>query len=81
MITRIYKCFSTINAQYVANRTKNAVRFESQNINWDYEELNYQSVALAKGLKSLNYAESTKFITKMTIYSLEFHKVSKANLL
>ena len=56
MITRIYKCFSTINAQYVANRTKNAVRFESQNINWDYEELNYQSVALAKGLKSLNYS-------------------------
>lgn len=28
--------FSTLNAQYLLNKNKNAVRFESQNINWNF---------------------------------------------
>lgn len=36
MIHRCMRQFATINAQYLANPTKNAVRFESQNVNWDY---------------------------------------------
>ena len=36
MIHRCLRNFATINAQYLANRNKNAVRFQSQNINWDY---------------------------------------------
>ena len=61
----IHKCcrtFANINTQFIANKAANAVRFESQNVNWDQEEVNYQSMAFAKGLKTLSFGESTKKI-------------------
>ena len=29
--------FSTLNTQYNINKSRNAVRFESQNISWNFE--------------------------------------------
>jgi hypothetical protein len=50
--------FGSLNAQFLINRSRNAVRFETQNLLWDYEEANYQSVAFAKGLASLAFQQS-----------------------
>lgn len=36
IVTRAIQGFANLNAQYVANKNKNAVRFESQNLSWDY---------------------------------------------
>lgn len=58
-LVRNFNKFGSLNAQAVANKSKNAVRFESQNVLWDHEEVNYQSVALAKGLTSLALGKST----------------------
>lgn len=58
----LLKCFNrfgTLNAQFLLNKSKNAVRFESQNIIWDFEEANFQSQAFAKGLASLSFQKST----------------------
>lgn len=59
-ILRSRRYFASLNAQFLANRMRNAVRFESQNIAWDHEELNFQSTAFAKGLASLDFASSTR---------------------
>jgi hypothetical protein len=58
-IFRNFNRFATLNAQYLVNKSRNAVRFETQNILWDYEEANYQSQAFAKGLASLSFKSST----------------------
>lgn len=29
--------FGTLNTQFLQNKLKNAIRFESQNLTWDYE--------------------------------------------
>jgi hypothetical protein len=58
LIQKSLNKFATLNAQFLLNKNKNAVRFESQNINWDFEEVNYQAVALAKGLAALSYQKS-----------------------
>jgi hypothetical protein len=62
------KNFANLNAQLLANKSKNAVRFESQNIIWDFEELNYQANALAKGLLSIKHKKSKKHKMQMTIF-------------
>ncbi len=37
MILKTINKFSTLNAQFLLNKSRNAVRFESQNLLWDYE--------------------------------------------
>jgi hypothetical protein len=57
-IIRAFYRFGSLNTQFLRNKSKNAVRFESQNIIWDFEEVNYQSTAFSKGLLSLNFQKS-----------------------
>ncbi len=59
MINKAFNKFATLNSQFLLNKSRNAVRFESQNILWDYEESNYQSQAFAKGLASLSFKKSS----------------------
>ena len=66
---RLTRQFGALNAQYQLNKSRNAVRFEAQNIIWDYEEVNYQVNAFSKGLASLNFSKSILFSIKMTISS------------
>ena len=68
MITalKLYHRFGALNAQFQANKSRNAVRFEAQNIIWDYDEVNYQTQAFSKGLASLNIQKS-KVISIKTI--------------
>ena len=35
-LQRLNNNFSTLKAQYLLNKNRNAVRFESQNINWNF---------------------------------------------
>ena len=65
LITRSFNRFATLNAQYIANKSRNAVRFEAQNTIWDFEELNHHTMAFAKGLSTLNFRNS--------IYILMWH--------
>jgi hypothetical protein len=37
MILKLTSRFSNLNAQFLLNKSRNAVRFESQNLLWDYE--------------------------------------------
>lgn len=55
IVTRTIQGFANLNTQFVANKNKNAVRFESQNLSWDYEVAEYHCKAFAKGLKSLRF--------------------------
>jgi hypothetical protein len=57
-LLRSFNRFGTLNAQFLLNKSKNAIRFESQNLTWDFEEANYQSQAFAKGLASLSFQKS-----------------------
>jgi hypothetical protein len=59
LINRSLYKFANLNVQYAANKNKNAVRFESQNLNWDFEVVEYHCKAFAKGLKSLNFEKGT----------------------
>jgi hypothetical protein len=68
MILRTLNRFSTLNAQFLLNKSRNAVRFESQNILWDFEETNYQSQAFSKGLASLNFQKSKVEVIQMTTF-------------
>ena len=79
MITalRLSHRFGALNAQYQANKSRNAVRFEAQNIIWDYEEVNYQTQAFAKGLASLNIQKSTIISIKTTTFCSESHMLNK----
>lgn len=36
VIARSIQGFANLNTQLAANKNRNAVRFESQNLNWDY---------------------------------------------
>lgn len=66
MILRTINKFSTLNAQFLINKSRNAVRFESQNLLWDYEESNYQTQAFTKGFASLSFKKSKFYKIKMT---------------
>jgi hypothetical protein len=57
-LSKLSSRFATLNAQYLLNKSRNAVRFESQNILWDYEEANFQALAFSKGLTSLAFQKS-----------------------
>ena len=48
--------FATLNAQCLANKNKNAIRFEAQNLSWDFEVADYHCKAFAKGLKSIKFS-------------------------
>ncbi len=37
LVQKLTNNFATLNAQYLANKNRNAVRFHSQNINWNFE--------------------------------------------
>ena len=76
---RIMQRFGSLNAQYQLNKSKNAVRFEAQNIIWDYDEVNYQTNAFSKGLASLNFQKSNFLMIKMITSSLEYLLLSKLN--
>lgn len=76
MILKTINKFSTINAQFLLNKSRNAVRFESQNLLWDYEESNYQTQAFTKGLASLSFKKSTNKTIKMTTSYLDYLPVS-----
>lgn len=65
MILKTINKFSTLNAQFLLNKSRNAVRFESQNLLWDYEESNYQAQAFTKGLASLSFKKSKFYTIKM----------------
>jgi hypothetical protein len=81
MIQKTFNRFATLNTQFLLNKSRNAVRFESQNLLWDYEESNYQSQVFAKGLASLSFKQSSlsqssrrqhpsQIILKLTIGSI-----------
>lgn len=55
IVTRNLQKFASLNTQYAVNKNKNAVRFESQNLNWDFQVVEYHCKAFAKGLKSLKF--------------------------
>lgn len=55
---KLFQRFATLNSQALINKARNAVRFEAQNIYWDYEEASYQTQAFAKGLASLDFQPS-----------------------
>jgi hypothetical protein len=78
-ILRNFSRFATLNAQFLLNKSKNAIRFEAQNIIWDFEEANYQSQAFSKGLASLAFQKSKPTITQMTIFYLDCPQPSKQN--
>ena len=71
---------AALNTQFRANRMKNAVRFESQNVSWDHEELNFQSVAFSKGLASLDFTHSTTYLNQMITSSSESHQDNNPRL-
>lgn len=56
IVQRSWAKFATLNTQYLANKNKNAVRFEAQNLSWDFEVADYHCKAFAKGLKSINFS-------------------------
>lgn len=58
-LLRSFSRFGTLNAQFLINKSRNAVRFEAQNITWDFEEVSFQTQAFAKGLASLSFQKST----------------------
>lgn len=62
---RLFNRFGSLNAQFQRNKSRNAVRFESQNIIWDHEEANFQTQALAKGLSSLNFQKGDNFLLRI----------------
>jgi hypothetical protein len=64
--------FGTLNAQYLLNKSRNAVRFESQNIIWDYEESNFQALAFSKGLTSLAFQKGSEQYIQAIISSSEY---------
>jgi len=64
-VLRLANRFGALNAQYQRNKSLNAVRFESQNIIWDHEEVNFQTQALAKGLTSLNFQKGDNFLLRV----------------
>ena len=66
LLLRRTQAFSSLATQYLLNKSRNAVRFESQNIIWDFEELNYQSNALAKGLSTMSFTASTPYPMQTT---------------
>jgi hypothetical protein len=55
IVTRRIQGFANLNVQYAANKNRNAVRFESQNLSWDFQVVDYHCKAFAKGLKSLKF--------------------------
>lgn len=59
IVTRSLQGFANLNAQYALNKNKNAVRFESQNLSWDFQVVEYHCKAFAKGLKSLNFGKGS----------------------
>lgn len=72
--------FGALDAQFQLNKSRNAVRFESQNLTWDYEESNYQTQAFAKGLASLRYGSCILLITQLTTSYSEYLLVNKLKL-
>ncbi len=36
LVQRLNNTFSTLNAQFLLNKNRNAVRFQSQNTNWNF---------------------------------------------
>lgn len=60
---------SALNTQFLANKNKNAVRFESQNLSWDFELVEYHSKAFAKGLQALEFGKGKSFNIQVTIFS------------
>mgnify|MGYP000199712411 FL=1 len=60
IVTRSIQGFANLNTQYALNKNKNAVRFEAQNLNWDFQVVDYHCKAFAKGLKSLNFGKGLR---------------------
>jgi hypothetical protein len=65
IIQKISNNFTTLNAQYLINKNRNAMRFEAQNISWNFDEVNYQASALIKGLTSMKFKSSDNFLIKL----------------
>ena len=53
--------FATLNAQALANKNKNSVRFETPNLSWDFEVVDYHCKAFGKGLKQSSFGNSKLF--------------------
>ena len=56
IVQRNWQKFASFNAQYLANKNKNAVRFEAQNLSWDFEVAEFHCKAFAKGLRSIKFS-------------------------
>ncbi len=54
-LTRIVRSFGQLHAQFQSNKLRNAVRFENQDIDWDYEQVHYYTQALSKGLNQFAF--------------------------
>ena len=61
LINKTMYQFGSLNAQMLANKNKNSVRFEAQNLAWDYEVVDYHCKAFAKGLKQIRIGNSNNF--------------------
>jgi hypothetical protein len=63
-VLRLSHRFGSLNAQFQLNKARNAVRFEAQNLLWDYEETNYHAQAFTKGLASLQFQAGSPSLTQ-----------------
>lgn len=78
-VLRLTHRFGSINAQYQINKSRNAVRFEAQNLLWDYNETNYHTTAFSKGLASLQFQAGTSNPTQETTSSSKCLPASRPN--
>jgi hypothetical protein len=68
LVVRALQRFSNANAQLAVNKNRNAVRFASQNLSWDFEVAEYHCRAFAMGLRSLNFAKGTRHATQAATF-------------
>lgn len=62
-LAKLCRRFGSLNTQFQLNKARNAVRFETQNTIWDYEEANYHTQAFSKGLASLKFQKGNHSLT------------------
>jgi hypothetical protein len=79
-VLRLSHRFGSLNAQFQLNKARNAVRFEAQNLLWDYEETNYHAQAFTKGLASLRFQAGSSSLTQAITSSSRSPPISKLSL-
>lgn len=76
-VLRLANRFASLSTQYNLNKSRNAVRFETQNLLWDFEESNYHTLAFSKGLLSLNFRKGTNSLIQVTTSCFEYLQANR----